>query len=266
MISTKHVIERILQHVSIPSRPDTVDGLIAGNLDADVTGISTTMMATLDVLRQSAAMGHNLIITHEPTFYLHQERRDSLPDDSVSQYKQAFIRTHNLNIFHFHDHWHDRQPDGIEIGMINALGWAQYADTRQLNLFHFPEMTLASFARELALQLGIQTMRVVGDPNLPVRRVLASWGFLSRDDGMHLLAQPDVDVLVAGETHEWEVVEYAQDMIAMGQRKALIILGHMLSEQGGMAYCAEWLTSFIPEVPIAYIPLKEPYWNPRDVS
>lgn len=265
MISTKHVIERILQKIAAPSRPATVDGLIAGSLDANVTGIATAMMATFDVLQRAVAAKHNLVITHEPTFYLHQERRDSLPNDSVSRRKQEFIRTHDLNIFHFHDLWHDRQPDGIGIGMIQALGWVQYADTRHLNLFYVPETTLANFTRNLAAQLHIQTMRVVGRPNLPVRRVLASWGFLSRDNGMSLLARPDVDALVAGETHEWEVVEYAQDMVDMGENKALILLGHVLSEQAGMTYCAEWLKSFISEVPIDFIPMSEPYWNPRDI-
>jgi putative NIF3 family GTP cyclohydrolase 1 type 2 len=262
MISTGRIIERIRQQVGIPWRTETVDTLIAGSLDMSVTGIATTMMATLDVLQRSAADGKNLIITHEPTFYLHQEKSDMRLADEGSRYKKAFIQQHNLSIFHFHDHWHARQPDGIATGMMKALGWEQYVNARNPNAFHFPGTPLIQFVRELQAQLHSRTMRIVGKPDLQVQRVATSWGFLSRDPAIELLARPDIDVLIAGETHEWEAVEYAQDLVTMGQNKALILLGHMLSEQAGMQYCAEWLKTFIPEVPIAFIPLAEPYWNP----
>jgi len=31
-----------------------------------------------------------------------------------------------------------------------------------------------------------------------------------------------------------------------------------------MKYCADWLRSFIPEVPIEFIPTPEPFWNPNE--
>jgi putative NIF3 family GTP cyclohydrolase 1 type 2 len=102
----------------------------------------------------------------------------------------------------------------------------------------------------------------VGDPKLPVKRVLASWGNVSQMPGIPFFARPDVDVLVVGETHEWELVEYAQDTIASGKKKALIVLGHVVSEQAGMKYCAEWLKEFIKEVPIEFIAAEEPFWRP----
>lgn len=97
---------------------------------------------------------------------------------------------------------------------------------------------------------------------MPVNRVAASWGNVSLNPGIPLLSQPNVDVLVLGETHEWELVEYAQDMISSGKKKALIILGHVMSEQAGMKYCAEWLRSFVTEVPVEFIQTPEPYWSP----
>jgi putative NIF3 family GTP cyclohydrolase 1 type 2 len=80
--------------------------------------------------------------------------------------------------------------------------------------------------------------------------------------GIPFLARPDVDVLVLGETHEWELVEYAQDTIVSGKKKALIVLGHVVSEQAGMRYCAEWLKGFVKEVPIEFIAAAEPFWHP----
>ena len=105
-------------------------------------------------------------------------------------------------------------------------------------------------------------MRVVGDPQLAVQRVIASWGYVSRMPGIPQFSQPDVEVFIAGETREWELVEYAQDSISMGNKKALILLGHVGSEQGGMSYCAQWLKTFISEAPIEFVAAREPFWNP----
>ena len=144
--------------------------------------------------------------------------------------------------------------------MIRELGWAKNNDSQNPRLFIFPETSLARFAQGMATKLGIRTMRVIGDPNLPIKRVMASWGNVSLMPGIPYLAQ--ADVLVVGETHEWELVEYVQDAITSGQKKALIIMGHLVSEQAGMKYCTEWLKGFISEVPVEFLAAPEPYWRP----
>jgi hypothetical protein len=71
-----------------------------------------------------------------------------------------------------------------------------------------------------------------------------------------------VQVLVAGEAAEWETVEYARDAAAQGRHKALILLGHEVSEEAGMQYCAQWLKGILPEMPIEFIKAGEPFWAP----
>ncbi|RAJ97841.1 putative NIF3 family GTP cyclohydrolase 1 type 2 [Larkinella arboricola] len=259
-LTVGQVIDRIKANVGISWREQTVDNLIMGTREQEVKRIATTMMATLEVLQRAAAKGVNLVITHEPTYFSHQDRTEPVEQDALYQYKRDFIQKHGLAIFHFHDHWHGRRPDGIATGMIRELGWEKNADPQQPKLFTFEETSLARFARSMESKLNIRTMRVVGDPNLRVKRVMASWGNVSLMPGIPYLAQ--ADVLVVGETHEWELVEYVQDAIASGQKKALIILGHLVSEQAGMKYCAEWLKEFIREAPIEFIPSVEPFWRP----
>src|SRR5690242_4225952 len=77
-LSAREVIARIQAHVGIPWQQETVDTFKAGNPDAQVKGIAVTMMATLDVLQRAAAVGQNLIITHEPTFYNHLDKPGEL--------------------------------------------------------------------------------------------------------------------------------------------------------------------------------------------
>jgi putative NIF3 family GTP cyclohydrolase 1 type 2 len=261
-LTAGQVIDRIKANVGIPWRAQTVDNIIAGAAETPVTGIATTMMATLDVVERAAAASRNMVITHESTFFSHQDRTDQIQQDPTYRFKLDFLNKNKMVVFHFHDHWHGRKPDGIAVGMMRELGWEKYADAQNPRSFTLPEVTLARLAKEIEAKLRIRTMRVVGDPKLPVRRVLASWGNVSLMPGLPFLARPDVDVLVVGETHEWELVEYAQDAIAAGGKKALIVLGHVVSEQAGMKYCAEWLKGFVTEVPVEFIAAAEPFWRP----
>ncbi len=262
-ISAGQVIERIKTQVGIPWRAQTVDNIIAGTAETQVKGIATTMMATLDVVQRAAAAGKNMVITHESTFFSHQDRIDQLQQDATYKFKLDFLNKNNMVVFHFHDHWHGLKPvDGVATGMIRELGWEKNNDPQNFRQFTFPGIPLAKLAKEMQRKLKIHTMRVVGNPHLSVKRVMASWGNCSLMPGIPFLSRPEVDVLVIGETHEWELVEYAQDMIASGQKKALIVLGHVVSEQSGMKYCAEWLKGFVKEVPIEFVAAAEPFWRP----
>ena len=262
-LTAGQVIDRIKANVGIPWRAQTVDNIIAGTAETPVKGIATTMMATLDVVKRAAAAGKNMVITHESTFFSHQDRVDQFQQDATYKYKLDFLNKNNMVVFHFHDHLHGLKPmDGVAKGMIQELGWEKHNDPENFRQFTFPNVPLAKLAKELQTKLKIRVMRVIGDPDLPVKRAMASWGNCSLMPGVPFLSRPEVDVLIIGETHEWELVEYAQDMIASGQKKALIILGHVVSEQSGMKFCAEWLKGFVKEVPIEFIAAPEPYWRP----
>ena len=261
-LTAAQVIDRIKANVGIPWREQTVDKIVAGEPETMVKGIATTMMATLDVIERAAAAGKNMVITHEPTFYSHEDAIDRLKDDATYQFKADFIRKNNMVAFRFHDHWHGHRPDGIAVGMARELGWEKSADPQNPRLFTFPATPLARFVKDMEARLKARTIRVVGDPALPVQHAIASWGYVSQFPGIPLLARPDIDVLIIGEAREWEVVEYAADMVTAGQKKALIVLGHVVSEQAGMKYSAEWLKPLIPEVPIEFVAAVEPFWSP----
>jgi len=262
VLTVGEVIDRIKKNVGIPWMAQTVDNLIAGSPDTPVKGIATTMMATLDVMQRASAAGRNMVITHESTFYSHQDTLDQLKNDATYLYKTDFTRKNGMASFHFHDHWHRRSPDGIAFGMARELGWDKYVDPANQRLFTMPPTPLAKLVRDMQAKLNIRTMRVIGDPQLPVSRVNSSWGYCGQFPGINLAARTDTDLFVCGETREWELVEYVQDMIASGRKKAMIVMGHVVSEQSGMKYCAEWLKTFIPEVPIDFIAAAEPFWTP----
>ena len=263
-LTAREIVSRIQAHAGVPWQADTVDTFKAGNPDEAVTGVALTMMATMDVLERAAASGKNLIITHEPTFYNHLDKLDVLPakeKDPVLAAKLAFIAEHHLVVWRFHDHWHLRTPDGIEAGMAHGLGWEKQQDPENQYLFAVPETTLESLAADLKKKLDIHVLRVVGDPHLKIKRVGLVPGASGFQKETLALERNDVDVLVTGEPREWETVEYVADAVAQGKHKGLIILSHIPSEQAGMEECTRWLKTFVSEVPVEFVPAKDPFWR-----
>ena len=264
ILTANDVIEQIKAHVGVPWQEPTVDTFKAGDPQSHVTGVAVTMMATLDVLKRAAANGQNLIITHEPTFYDHMDNPAQLPqgeDDAVLKEKRAFIAEHHLVIWRFHDYWHRCKPDGIEAGNVHALGWEKYQDPANQYLFTIPETTVAELAEELRVKLNAAVPRIAGDREMKVTRVAFSPGSAGFHRETGALEMPGLQVLIAGETHEWETVEYATDAHTEGRAKALILLGHIASEQAGMKECARWLKTFIAGVPIEFVPTGD-MWAP----
>jgi putative NIF3 family GTP cyclohydrolase 1 type 2 len=264
-LTARQVIERIQKQVGVPWRDQTVDTFKAGDPEARLTGIAIVMMSTLDVLQRAAASGKNLIITHEPTFFGHLDQTADLEreNDAVLAAKQALIAKHHLVIWRFHDHWHMRRPDGIQTGMLHALGWEKYQRPDNASLVTLPSTTLESLAADIKKRLGIRVMRVVGDPRMKLTKLALSPGAAAFAQHRRLLQREDVEVLVIGEAREWETVEYAADAVTAQKHKALIILGHIPSEEAGMEECARWLKGFVTEVPIEFIRTPEPFWTPK---
>ena len=266
--TAREVVAAIQEHIGVPWMEKTVDTFKAGNPDTPVTGIAVTMMATLDVLQRAAANGQNLIITHEPTFFNHYDDKPEGMDesDAVLKEKRAFIEQHGLVIWRLHDHWHRRKPDGIQLGMVHALGWDKYQNADNEHLFTLPEITLEKLAADVARRLVSPVVRVVGNPEMKVSKIAFSPGYGGFVTETHALEMENVEVLLVGETREWETVEYAADAVSEGKRKALIIIGHVPSEQGGMEECARWLKTFVKNVPVEFVPTKQPFWTPAQRS
>jgi len=258
------IVQRIRQNIGVPWAEQTVDTFKDGDSTVTVTGIAVTMMATLDVLQRAAAAGANLVITHEPTFYDHFDRIDVLERerDAVTAAKRAFIREHRMVILRMHDHWHRRHPDGIAIGMARALQWEPYRDSASEYRFTLPPTSLGALAATIRQRLHSATLRVVGDADQRVSRIALVPGAAGFELQRHAVQPDDIDVVVIGEAREWETVEYVADAITEGRRKALIVVGHIPSEQAGMEDFARWLAPLVRESKVTFIPTRDPFWSP----
>lgn len=264
-LTAQQVVDRMKDHVGIPwGAGPTVDTFKDGDPNTPVQGVATCMMATFDVLKRAADQGANLIITHEPTFWGHLDSLEPMAaeNDAVLRAKRDFIKAHNMVIFRFHDHIHQMKPDMIVHGVAQALGWDNFRSADSELKYVLPETTLGELAADIARKLNIKTLRVTGDPATKVSRIGFSPGFSGFGVHRKLLQDDNVEVLVYGEAHEWETIEYMADAITAGRKKGLITMGHIPSEEAGMKECAVWLKTFVPEVPVHFVSTPEPFWSP----
>jgi putative NIF3 family GTP cyclohydrolase 1 type 2 len=248
------LIDRIKGQIGVDWRAETVDGLKAGDPTTAVHGIATTSLATLAVLQQAVKAGANVIVTSEPAFYSKSDARTppaSAPADPVFTAKNAFIDQHQLAIVRLNDHWRRRQPDPFVEGLLRTLGWTASA----------PPTTLDALVKTVREKLGSRGgIRVIGDPKMTVRRVGLLPGSTPLQATVTML--PTVDVIVGGEMREWESVEFVRDAVLAGNKKALVLVGRIVSEEPGMNACAAWLKTVVPGVPVTHLAAGDPYWRP----
>lgn len=260
-ITAGEVVERIKQNVTCPWSDETVDTFKAGGPESEVTGIACTFMATVDVLKRAAKLGCNMVITHEPTYYNHLDNKDMLEGDPVYAAKQAIIKENHMSIFRFHDHWHRTTPDGIYTGMIDRLQWKTYLVEGETNIFKFPGISLRDIAEHLKQVFPDANIRVIGNARLPVNYAAFSAGAPGSESHIRLLQREEINLVVIGEAPEWESISYARDASQAGLKKSMIILGHTVSEEAGMEYCAKWMQSFIDEVPVFFVESHDPFYQ-----
>jgi len=82
-LTVNQVLERMHGQIGTPWREGGVDRIITGSGDTQVRGIATTMMCTFDALKAAVAAKANLIITHEPTWWSHQDTLTALENDPL---------------------------------------------------------------------------------------------------------------------------------------------------------------------------------------
>ena len=261
-MTANDVVERIKNNLGIPWNAQTYrDTFKAGRPETEVKGIATTFMATLDLLQRASTAGMNLVITHEPTFWSDTDATKELEADPTYTFKAGFCGKNNMVVWRFHDHIHARRTDLIWVGLVRTLGWSDLASPNNQRTFAIPPTTLGALAVDVKRHLNSRALRVVGDPNTKVSTVAVGMGY-----GMPRIS-PDVDVVIGGEMSETgnplDATEYCLDAAFLGRNKGQIITGHEISEEPGMEDCANWLRTFISEVPIQFIRTGEPFWSPK---
>lgn len=265
-MKVQEVIDRILLDCCGGRKLEqTCDVLASGNEEMEVTGIVTTFMATVDVIKEAIAIGANLIITHEPTYYTGMDSLDWLQQDPVYLAKKKLIDEHGIAIWRFHDHMHLADTDRIYDGLLKELEWAdKKLDDKDSWGYQIEETTVGALAGFLKQRLGMEVIQIVGNPNDACSRIgiLVGGGSLGmgrEQMPMELMQAKELEVMICGDITEWTLCAYVNDASMLGLKKAMIVIGHERSEEWGMKYMAKWLKPLVDGLPVTFIDAKEPF-------
>lgn len=259
-MTAREVVELIKKNHTIPwndrSRRDTFK---AGNPDVTVKGIATTMMTTLDMLKRANAAGLNMIITHEDTFWNDPDDTKDLTENRLYKLKTEYILKNDMVVWRDHDNMHASTPDYTVVGELRSAGLkAPERVSMRPGVIVIPETTFGELAAQVKRSSGARALRCVGDPKAKVSKILIGPGYATPR------ITPDVDVVIGGEQQEadggFDNIEYVMDAASLGVAKGVIMLGHVISEQAGMEDFGNWLRSFLPGIPIQFVPAEEPFW------
>jgi putative NIF3 family GTP cyclohydrolase 1 type 2 len=239
-----------------------------------VTGIVFTFQATFAVLKKAVEAKKNFVISHERMFWEQLddlrtlnhdapfEAAGSLETEGVFLAKRKYCEENGLVVWRFHNHQHLLRPDPIMAGLTAKLGWQEYVVPVQGQMIGFaysiPGTPLKDVARHVARSIDSRDVRVIGDPNLLVKRV----GL-----GAHKLIEilkplQSCDVVLMSEPQDCDAFPYLRDGISLGlpHPKGLIAIPHERFEEWAEQDAPAWLRPLVPEVPIEFISAGDPYW------
>ena len=245
----------------------TCDVLACGDPDMEVTGIVTTFMPTVEVIRRTIECGANFIVSHEPTWFNGSDETEWCQNDSVYLAKKQLLEENHIAVWRFHDHMHfGTNIDYIYRGIIQELGWRAYLqdDEKEPWVYEIPATTLKDLAEWLKKTFEMDEIRTVGNPDCPITRagLLVGGGSLGLGREvmpMEVMERNNLNVLICGDITEWTTVAYIRDASQLGMNRCMIHLGHERTEEPGMKYLPLYLKPYIHNIPISFISSEEPY-------
>lgn len=259
-MTAREVVDLIKKNAGMPWNERSYrDTFKVGDPGVTVKGIATTMMTTFGMLKRAQAAGLNMVISHEDTFWNDRDDAKDLADNRLYKLKTEFVEKNNMVVWRDHDHMHSMKPDFTVVGELRTVGIKGGENAAMApRIWNIPETTLGEFAAQVKRVSGARALRCVGDPKAKVSKILVGPGYATPRMTV------EADVVIGGEQQEadggFDNVEYVMDAASLGIAKGVIMLGHVVSEEAGMEDYGNWLRTFIPDMPIQFVPAGEPFW------
>jgi len=240
----------------------TVDRIIIGDPQADVSRLLVTWISSFEAVREAVRRGCQMLITHEPTFWVHANEMETVEGwdpasvrGELAGRKRRFIEENDLVILRVHDAW-DRMPEvGIPFAWARHLGLGAaptaISECRYQHRYDIDPMGLDDFARRLAARtatLGEPAVQVVGAPDRVVSRVGAGTGCACDIETFQQMGC-DVSIVCDDGTRYWGEIQLAAD----GEHP-VIRVDHGTSEEPGMATLTAYVNETLPGVTAEHLP------------
>ena len=206
-----------------------IDCCKAGDPTTEVERIAVCFAPTPEVLRQAAAWGAQLLITHEPTYYNHLDEFYSSP---LADRKRELVEKTGLVIYRYHDSMQFRGEDAVSRSFLRLMHWKGEFDGQLHFVFDMPT-TPAQIMGDICAGLEMPCLRRIGRRDGTVKKVGLFLGARDTDTYASFFID-DTDLAVCGEACEWQFGEPVREAAEFGMQKTMLLLGHVQSEKFAM--------------------------------
>jgi len=232
----------------------SVDRIIMGDPEKEIERVGVTWMSTFEKVREAVRRGCEMLITHEPTFWVHANELETVakwPEGSrkgeAAERKRGFIEEAGLVILRVHDAWDARPEIGIPWAWARHLGLgmkpAAMSEHGFQQRYDIDPVTLEELARRVAgktAEFGEPAVQVVGPGEQMVSKVGIGTGCYCDIEAFQGLGC-DASIICDDSNWYWEGVQYAADS---GQ--CVIRVNHGVSEEPGMIELARYVNETLP--------------------
>lgn len=263
-MKAKEILDYFLSKADWFDKANTVDKIITGDPEKEVRKVLVTWMSTLEAISYAATHGFDMVMTHEPTFWIHANELEVMagwePDyekQEAAGLKLKLIKESGLVILRNHDVW-DRMPEvGIPWALADflQLGGKCVATGRSgyQHRYDIEPVSLGEFAEKVASRtalLGEPKIQVYGNLDAKVSRIGVGTGCCCKIETF-LKMGCDVSIVCDDGNWYWQDLVWAQDI-----GHPFIRINHGTSEEPGMVTLAEYIKKNLPDIEAEYFPHK----------
>lgn len=231
-------------------------GLLAGSLQKEVKRVYLALDATAEVVGHAAGDGADLLITHHPLIFSPLKRVTE--EDFVGRRVVELIR-HDISYYAMHTNY-DVLGMARLFGEVLALEEARTLDvTMELDgqeegigkVGMLPrEMTLRECCEYVKGRMGLETVNVFGDLDMPVRKLAVSPG--SGKSAIRPAIEKGAQVLVTGD------IGHHDGLDAWEQGLAVVDAGHYGTEYMFIEDMRQYFRAHVKGVEVAAEPVHFP--------
>lgn len=241
---------------------NTVDKIIIGNPDKEIKRILVSWMSDIRAVEQAIHDGYDMLMTHEPTFWIHANELDTMSkweDGYAKQYassrKKELIESSGLVILRNHDIW-DRMPKvGIPWAFADFLGFMNEPIVIGGNGYQHRYDTEPITVKELALNIAKKTA-LIGEPHIQlfgnedalVSKVGIGTGCACSIENFISMGC-DISIVCDDGSCYWSDIQWAIEI-----DHPIIRVNHATSEEPGMITLAQYINDNLQGVSAHYLP------------
>lgn len=263
-MTARQLNERLRSLVEDLDLEATVDRVVAGDPNRDVTGVAVCWMPYRAALQEAHSQGANVVVAHEPTFYDHFELQNAPGHprlEEAKEQKARLIDELGLTVIRCHDVWDAMPQIGVPFEWGRFLGLGEMIRSkRYLNLYLVEQKPAIEWAAAIAkrtAQAGQGTVEFYGDPERAVGSIGVGTGCYSEALEMYEYGA-DLAVTVDDIARSWIVGEYCNDV-----GNPLVVVNHGVSEACAMDALAATIRELAPEIPVRVLPQGASYREVR---